>query len=211
MAAESPDITALLRASQGGNPCAFGELVEAVYPELHSIARRSLRRHRPGTTLQCTALVNEAYLRLAHAPKWQWTDHAHFLAVAAHVMHAILVDYARARSTAKRGGGALTLALSECHSPAPALPVDIFDVHGALKELERLDWGLSQVVELRYFGGFSIEEVAEIKGVSASTVKRDWLVAKTWIRRRMEGPGAVGRSRSVRETAEHHGAGLRSP
>jgi len=185
MSEESPDITALIRASRGGNSDAFGELVEAVYPELHSIARRALMRQRPGATLQCTALINEAYLRMAQAPKREWTDRAHFFAVAAHVMRGILVDYARARCTAKRGGGVLTVTLSECHSPAPAPAVDVLDIHEALEELERIDGALCQVVELRYFGGCSIEDVAAIRSVSPSTVKREWTVAKAWIRRRM--------------------------
>jgi RNA polymerase sigma factor (TIGR02999 family) len=187
MAQESWDITALIRASRGGNAGAFGQLVEAVYPELHSIALRHLRHQRAGCTLQCTALINEAYLRLAHAPKWEWKDRGHFFAVAARVMRSILVDYARAKRTAKRGGGALTVTLSECHSAAQAPAVDVLDIHEALEELEKTHRGQSQVVELRYFGGFSIEEVAELTGVSVSTVKREWIVAKTWIHRWMVG------------------------
>jgi RNA polymerase sigma factor (TIGR02999 family) len=187
MAHESSDITALIRASRGGNAGAFGQLVEAVYPELHAIAVRHLRRQRPGSTLQCTALINEAYLRLAHAPKWEWKDRGHFFAVAARVMRSILVDYARAKRAAKRGGGALTVALSDCQPAAQAPPVDVLDIHEALEELEKTHSGQSQVVELRYFGGFSIEEVAELTGVSASTVKREWIVAKTWIHRRLLG------------------------
>jgi len=184
---ECSDITALIRASRGGNAGAFGQLVEAVYPELHAIALRYMRRQRPDSTLQCTALINEAYLRLAQAPKWEWKDRSHFLGVAAHVMRGILVDYARAKRTAKRGGGALTVALSDWHSAAQAPAVDVLDIHDALEELERTHRGQSEVVELRYFGGFSIEEVAQLRGVSASTVKREWIVAKTWIHRRMLG------------------------
>ena len=187
MAHESSDITALIRASRGGNAGAFGQLVEAVYPELHSIALRYLRRQRGDSTLQCTALIHEAYLRLAQAPKWEWNDRAHFLGVAAHVMRGILVDYARAKRTAKRGGGALTVALAECHSAAQAPAVEVLDIHEALEELEKTQPGQSRVVELRYFGGFSIEEVAELMGISASTVKREWMVAKTWIHRRLLG------------------------
>lgn len=187
MANECSDITALIRASRGGNSGAFGELVEAVYPELHSIALRYLRRERPDCTLQCTALINEAYLRLAQAPKWEWKDRTHLFAVAAHVMRGILVDYARAKRAAKRGGGALTVSLSDWHCAAQAPAVDVLDIHEALEALEKTDPGQSEVVELRYFGGFSIEEVAQIKGVSASTVKREWIVAKTWIHRRILG------------------------
>jgi RNA polymerase sigma factor (TIGR02999 family) len=187
MAHESSDIAALIRASRDGNADAFGRLVEAVYPELHSIARRYLRRQRADCTLQCTALINEAYLRLAQAPKWEWKDRAHFFGVASHVMRGILVDYARARQTAKRGGGVLTVALTECSPAAQAPAVDVLDIHEALEELEKTHSGQSRVVELRYFGGFSIEEAAEIMGVSASTVKREWMVAKAWIHRRMLG------------------------
>jgi len=191
----APDITALLRASRGGSSGAFGQLVEAVYPELHAIAHRYLRRQRADYTLQCTALINEAYLRLAQAPKWDWNDRSHFLGVAAHVMRGILVDYARAKLTAKRGGRALTITVAENHSAAQPVGVDVLDIHEALEELERIHPGESQVVELRYFGGFSLEEVAAVMGSSVSTVKREWLVAKTWIHRRMLAPGAGAGSR----------------
>lgn len=187
MASECSDITALIRASRGGDVGAFGQLVEAVYPELRSIALRYLRYQRQDSTIQCTVLINEAYLRLAQAPKWEWNDRGHFFGVAAHVMRGILVDHARAKRAAKRGGGVLTVALSDWHSAAEAPPADVLDIHEALEELERTHRSESQVVELRYFGGFSIEEVAELRGVSASTVKREWLVAKTWIHRRIRG------------------------
>ena len=187
MTHEPSDITALIRASRSGNVGAFGQLVEAVYPELHSIALRYLRRQRADCTLQCTALINEAYLRLAGAPRREWKDRAHFFGVASHVMRGILVDYARAKRTAKRGGGVLTIALPESYGAAQAPVVDVLDIHEALEELERTHRGQSRVVELRYFGGFSIEEAAELMGVSESTVKREWIVAKTWIHRRLLG------------------------
>ncbi|MGB7759720.1 MAG: sigma-70 family RNA polymerase sigma factor [Bryobacteraceae bacterium] len=187
MAHESSDITALIHASRDGDAGAFGQLVEAVYPELRYIALRQLRRQRADCTLQCTALINEAYLRLAQAAKWEWKDRAHFFGVASHVMRGILVDYARAKRTAKRGGGALTVSLSDCYSAAQAPAVDVLDIHEAMEDLEKAHPGQSRVVELRYFGGFSIEEVAELMGVSASTVKREWNVAKSWIHRRLVG------------------------
>jgi RNA polymerase sigma factor (TIGR02999 family) len=187
MAQEVPDIAALLKASSEGDAAALGRLVEAVYPELRAIAHRHLRRERADHTLQCTALINEAYLRLAQGSRRSWKDRGHFCAVAAHVMRGILVDYARARRTAKRGSGALTITLSE-HQPAAEEPaVDILDLHEALQELEKLDPDQSRVVELRYFGGFSIEEAAEAMGISPSTVKREWLFAKTWLHRRLLG------------------------
>jgi RNA polymerase sigma factor (TIGR02999 family) len=192
MGRNSPDITALIRASSKGDAAAVGRLVEAVYPELRAIAIRYFRRERADQTLQCTALINEAYLRLAQAPNREWKDRAHFFGVAAHVMRGILVDHARAKRTGKRGGGAVTVALSE-HSPATDAPaVDVLDLHEALEELAKLDAAQSRVVELRYFGGFSIEETSEAMGISPSTVKREWLVAKTWIRRRLLGREPAG-------------------
>ena len=170
----------------------MGQLVEAVYPELRSIALRCMKRERTHHTLECTGLINEAYLRLAAAPKRDWKNRAHFFGIAAQVMREVLVDYARAKRTAKRGGGALTITLSERHAVAEATAVDVLDLHEALEELERAHPGQSRVVELRYFGGFSIDEASEVMGVSVSTVKREWIVAKTWIHRRMLGREPVG-------------------
>ncbi len=185
MEEEAADIPALIEASSSGDSAALGRLVEALYPELRSIAHRYLRRERRDHTLQCTALINEAFLKLAQAPRRSWKDRAHFCAVAAHVMRGILVDYARARRTSKRGAGALTVTLSDCHAATETPPLDLLDLHEALEELEQLDPNQSRVVEMRYFGGFSIEEAAEAMGVSPSTVKREWLFAKTWIHRRL--------------------------
>ncbi len=181
------DITALIKASGGGDAAALGRLVDAVYPELRAIALRCFRRERPDHTLQCTALINEAYLRMARGPGRDWKDRAHFFGTAAHVMRAILVDYARARRTYKRGGDGVSVTLSEAHAVAEATAVDVLDLHEALEALDTLDPVQGRVVELRYFGGFSIEETAEIMSVSGSTVKREWILAKTWLRRRMLG------------------------
>jgi RNA polymerase sigma factor (TIGR02999 family) len=182
------DITALIRASSGGDAEALDRLVQAAYPELRNLALRYFRRERADHTLQCTALINEAYLRLAGATDKKWNDRAHFFGFAARVMRGILVDHARARRADKRGGGAVSITLSDGRAPTTAPDVDVLDLHTALEELERLDPAQSRVIELRYFGGLSIDETAEVMGVSASTVKREWVLAKTWIRRRMTQP-----------------------
>lgn len=182
-----PGITVLIDACKAGQPGALDRLVEAAYPELHSIALRYFRQERPNHTLQCTALINEAYLRLVQAPPQGWNNRAHFFGFAARLMRGILVDYARARRSQKRGAGTPTVTLSEADAPAPEPDLDILDLNAALDELQQLDPLQSRVVELRYFGGLSIEDTAEVTGVSVSTVKREWLVAKTWIRRRLLG------------------------
>jgi RNA polymerase sigma-70 factor (ECF subfamily) len=180
----SPDITVLLRAWRDGDSSALDQLMEITYPELHRIAVRYVSQDRPGHTLQCTALLHEAYLRLAQSPGKDWNDRAHFFGFAARLMRNILVDYARARQTQKRGAGNVNLTIVD--SPATNPPeVEILDLNTALHELEAIDPFQSRVVELRYFGGLSIEETAELEKVSASTVKREWIMAKTWIRRRL--------------------------
>jgi RNA polymerase sigma factor (TIGR02999 family) len=185
----SNDLTRLLHDWAGGDAQALPQLIEAVYPELHRIAARHLSRERKGHTLQPTALVSEAYLRLAKQPAGkQWQDRTHFFAVAARVVRAVLVDHARARVAAKRGGGAISVELSESVAPVPAPPVDLIDLNAALTALEEVDPTQSRIVELRYFGGLSIDETAEVLAVSASSVDRDWLLAKTWIRRHMTRP-----------------------
>jgi len=182
---EPPNITGLVKASSEGERCALDRLIEAAYPDLRAIARRYLKRERPDHTLQCTALINEAYLRLARSPDKEWNDRTHFFAFAATLMRGILVDHARARHAAKRGSGALTITLGEAGRAPDGPGVEVMDLHLALGELERLDAFQGRLVELRYFGGLSIEDTAEVMGVSASTVKREWILAKTWIRRRL--------------------------
>jgi len=186
-----PDITALIQASRSRDAVALGRLVEAVYPELRTIALSYMRRERPNHTLQCTGLISEAYLRLAHNPQRNWKDRTHFFGIAAQVMREVLVDYARARRAAKRGGGIITVALAEHHAVAELAGVEVLSLHQALEELDRIHPGQSHVVELRYFGGLSIDEAAEVMGVSPSTVRREWIVAKTWIHRRISGRGPV--------------------
>ncbi len=182
------ELTRLLREWSSGRSEALPRLVELVYPELHQIAARLLSRERIGHTLQPTALVNEVYLRLAHAqPGKQWQDRTHFFAVAARVVRAVLVDHARARGAVKRGDGAVAVELLDGHASVAALSVDILDLDAALVELEAMSAEHSRIVELRYFAGLSIDETAEALGASPSTVKRGWLAAKTWIRRRLDG------------------------
>ncbi len=182
------DLTRLLHQWGSGDAKALDELIEIVYPELRRIASRYLQG-RQGQTLQGTALVHEAYLRLAGRQEIDWKDRSHFYAVAARIIRGILVDHYRAQRAAKRGGDAERVTLEESVlAPAPASdPVDLLDLDAALCELERLDPQQARIVELRYFAGLSIEETAHVTGVSPATVKRDWLVAKAWIRRRLSG------------------------
>lgn len=176
----------MIEAAGHGDSAALGGLIEAVYPELRAIAGRYFRRERADHTLQCTALINEAYLRLVTGPEPKWNSRTHFFGFAARTMRGILVDYARARLAAKRQGdpAAFTVALS---TPSTVPPVDLLDLHAALQELETIDATQSRVVELRYFGGLSIEETANAMGISGSTVNREWILAKTWLRRRILG------------------------
>jgi RNA polymerase sigma factor (TIGR02999 family) len=178
-------ITLLLRDWQAGRPAALNELFEAVYPELHRIARRYSGRERISSTLQCTAVVHEAWLRLAESQQVSLKDRTHFFALSARLMRTILIDYARARKSKKRGGGETIFSLMDSDASVYPADVEILDLNGALEELEKLDPVHGQIVEMRYFSGLSIPETAEALGVSESTVKREWVVAKTWIRRRL--------------------------
>ena len=181
------EITRLLHEWANGDDGAQTRLMELVYPELHKIAAHHLRSERRDHILQPTALVNEAYLRLAKHPSQHWQDRIHFFAVAARIVRRILVDHARAQRTAKRGAGAVTVALSVSAARVAPMEVDLLDLDAALGALERLDAQQSRLVELRYFAGLSIDETADVLRVSASTVKRDWLVAKSWLRRHLAG------------------------
>jgi RNA polymerase sigma factor (TIGR02999 family) len=160
-------------------------LVPLLYQELRRLAARCLRRERPNHTLQPTALVNEAYLRLAAQSRPAWNDRAEFLAVASHLMREILIDYARTRNRAKRGGGLAPICIEDAGELAAAPEVELMALDEALHALERIDTQQRQIVELRYFGGLSIEETARVLGVSAATVKRDWRMAKAWLHREL--------------------------
>ncbi|WP_291987646.1 ECF-type sigma factor [Luteitalea sp.] len=181
------EITQLLHAWAGGNADALPRLLAIVYPELRKIAARRLSGERPDHTLEPTGLVHEAYLRLAHRPDRHWENRTHFYAVAARVVRAVLVDHARSRGRIKRGSGAVSVELTEASAGVPPPAVDLLDLDAALQELEAIDATRARIVELRHFAGLSNEETAEALGISVSTVKRGWLAAKTWIRRRMEG------------------------
>jgi RNA polymerase sigma factor (TIGR02999 family) len=176
----APDeITRLLHDWSNGDEAALSKLLELVYPELRKIAASRLRGERLDHTLQPTSL--------AHDSEREWADRTHFYAVAARVVRAVLVDHARARRRIKRGSGAVSVELSDVHAVVPAPGVDLLDLDTALKELEAINAERARIVELRHFAGLSIEETAETLGMSPSTVKRGWLAAKTWIRRRMDG------------------------
>ena len=175
------EVTDLLVKWGRGDKAALDELVPLVQEELRHLARRYIARERPGHTLQTTALVNEAYLRLVKQEKVQWQDRAHFFAVSARVMRHILVDYARSRGYAKRGGAAHRVTLDEAVAVSAAQAADLVALDEALKSLSEIYPRRSQVVELRYFGGLNNEEVAEVLRVSTKTVERDWRYAKAWL------------------------------
>ena len=185
-----PRITMLLRDWSSGDSAALNELMPLVHRELRLLARRHMRRERHGHTLQATALVNEAYLRLLELKQIQWEDREHFLAVAARLMRRILVDAARAKTAKKRGDGDEQVPLDEAQSARSDPESELLFVDEALQSLQSFDKRKAQVVELRVFMGLSVEEAADVLGVSAETVKRDWRLAKAWLRRELE-PGEL--------------------
>ena len=175
------DITALLVAWSQGDQGALESLIPLVEEELRRIAKRYLERERPDPTLQTTALVNEAYLRLIDVEHVRWQDRAHFFAVSARIMRRILVDNARARRTARRGGGLRPLSLDEALVVTPERTSDLVAIDDALGELSKIDPRRGQVVELRFFGGLSVDQTAQVMGVSPRTAELDWRVAKLWL------------------------------
>lgn len=179
------EVTLLLRAWGDGSKEALDRLAPLVYRELHQIAGRLMARERPNHTLQTTALVNEAYVRLVDARQVSWQDRAHFFGICARAMRQILVDHARSRGSAKRGGGEVAIELEEGLAAAPSPEASLLELDEALKRLEALDPRKSQVVEMRYFGGLSVEETAEALKVSAETVRRDWKMAQAWLHREL--------------------------
>lgn len=183
----STQVTQLLSRWRVGDRAALDELMPLVYGELRRIAQRYLSQERPEHTLQSTALVNEAYLRLVGQDLPQWQNRAHFFAVAAQLMRQILVDHARARQAAKRGGDACKLTLDESVAIHRQRDVDLIELDNALKGLEHLDPQQSRIVELRFFAGLSIEDTSEVLGISPATVKRDWTTARAWLYRAMSG------------------------
>jgi len=174
-------VTQLLEHWSHGDDAALAELTPLVYEELRRLAHRHMGRERPDHTLQTTALVNEAYLRLADQTNPRWQDRAHFFAVAARAMRQILVNYAKSYRAQKRGGGALKVDLDDVAIVSPEESKEIVDLHEALERLAALDSRKAHVVELKYFGGLNHDEIAEVLKISTVTVRRDWMFAKTWL------------------------------
>jgi RNA polymerase sigma factor (TIGR02999 family) len=186
------DVTRLLLAWRAGDEQARDHLMAAVYDELRRRAASYLRRERPGHALQATALVHEAYMRLVDQDRVAWQNRAHFMAVAANVMRRILVDHARAERSQKRGGAGQRITLAEDLAAAAPRELELLELEDALQELAGLDPQQARVVELRYFGGLSIEETSQALDVSPATVKRDWTMARAWLFRRLQGGRTPG-------------------
>lgn len=181
------EITRLLVAWGDGDAKALEELTPLVYQQLHRLAHHYLRNERTGHTLQTSALVNEAYLRLIDWKNVRWENRAHFFGVSAQLMRRILVDFARSRRYEKRGGGAPAIQLDEAALISGETSTDLVALNDALLSLAKLDDRQSRVVELRFFGGLTVEETAEVLKVSEATVRRDWSLARAWLRREMVG------------------------
>ena len=193
--ADQNEISTLLRAWSDGDQSALKRLTPIVYGELHRLARRYMKQERPGHSLQTTALVNEAYIRLVDYRRMEWQNRAHFFAVSAQVMRRILVEHAR-RHNAKRGGGVQHVSLEEAAVVGGGRNADLVALDDALNALARFDARKVQVVEMRFFGGLSVEETAEVLKVSPVTVMRDWNTAKAWLYRELTGSTGDG-SRTV--------------
>lgn len=184
----SPEkVTQLLGNWRRGDASALTELTPLVYDDLRRLAHHYMSAQRPDHTLQATALVNEAYLRLADQTNPSWQDRAHFFAVAARAMRHILVDYAEGYRSQKRGGGALKVELDDAVLVSPGQSKEIVDLHDALEKLATLDPRKAEVVELKYFGGLNYDEIAEVLKISFSTVRRDWEFARTWLYTQLHG------------------------
>lgn len=181
------EITQLLAEWSGGNQSALDELYPLVYEELHRLARRYMIRERKGHTLQTTALINEAYVRLVDQKNVHWANRSHFFAISAQIMRRILIDHARRHAYAKRGGGAQQVSLEEAAIVARDQGAELLKLDEALKSLTEMDPRRGQVVELRYFGGLNNEEIAGILNVSENTVTRDWNMARAWLYQQLTG------------------------
>jgi RNA polymerase sigma factor (TIGR02999 family) len=177
----APDTTLLLNAIQAGDREAFDQLYSLAYDELRRAARYQLHRYRSGQTLNTTALVHEAYLRLVDQSRAQYGDRAHFLAIASRAMRFVLVDYVRSRTAQKRGGAAADVPLDAVEIAADESAADVLELNDALEQLCRFSPRLGQLVEYRFFGGLTFDEVAEATGLSVPTVKRDWARARAWL------------------------------
>jgi RNA polymerase sigma factor (TIGR02999 family) len=186
----SHEVTRLLQAWSDGDEGALDKLMPLVYHELHRLAERYMAGERPGHTLQTTALLNEAYLRLVDVKQVSWQNRTHFFAVSAQLMRRILVEFARSRHALKRGGKAPAISLDEAPIVSSRPEADLVALDDALKALATIDPRRSRVVELRYFGGLNVEETAEVLKVSAETVMHDWKLAKAWLLRELRGTAA---------------------
>jgi RNA polymerase sigma factor (TIGR02999 family) len=187
MAATPQEVSRLLAAWGDGDRGALDELIPLVYGELRRLAHLYTGRESPGNTLQTSALVNEAYLRLADQTNPRWQNRAHFFAICARLMRQILVDHARRRRSLKRGGGEQHVTLNEPMIVSEERAAEVVALDEALKSLAEVDYRQSRIVELRFFGGLSIKEAAEVLDVSQGTVMRDWTMAKAWLRREISG------------------------
>jgi RNA polymerase sigma factor (TIGR02999 family) len=186
------DVTTLLLEWNGGSREALHQLAPLVLDELRQLAARQLRKERPGHTLQATALVNEVYLRLVDQSRVQWHDREHFFAIASQSIRRILVDYARTRGASKRGGGQTLLALDESMALHDRKDLDLVALDDALQSLTQIDPQQGRIVELRFFGGLTIEGTAKVLNISTSTVNRDWTLAKAWLHRELSRRPAYG-------------------
>src|SRR6266853_540266 len=187
-AVSQQNVTELLTRWSEGDDAVLAELTPLVYEELRRLAHRQMGAERPDHTLQTTALVNEAYLRLADQTNPRWQNRAHFFAVAARAMRQILVSYARSQRSQKRGGGALKVELDEAAIVSPEESKEIVELHEALERLAALDSRKAHVVELKYFGGLNYDEMAEVLKISRVTVRRDWEFAKLWLYTELHNP-----------------------
>lgn len=189
--AASTEVTGLLKAWNNGDQAALAQLAAKVYQELHRVARRYMRNERARNTLQTTALVNEVYIRLVDVKDVDWQHRAQFFAISAQMMRRILVDAARARGSYKRGGGAVKLNVDEVPVLSPEPHASLVALDDALEALSRIAPRQAKIVELRYFGGLSDEEIAEVLKISARSVRRDWQFARAWLMRELRGPGSL--------------------
>ena len=187
-----PDVTQLLKNWRDGNRAALDELAPVVYDELRRLASSYMRRERVNHTLQSTALVNEAFLKLCGQREVEWKNRAHFFGIAAQMIRRILVDHARAHKAEKRGGGAGVLSLDEAIGVPEKRDIEILALNDALEALQALDPKQARIVELRFFTGLSIEETAEVVGVSPATIKREWVAARAWLFREVSRRAGTG-------------------
>ena len=192
MPSSPQQVTELLTAWSSGDQTARDRLVPLVYDELHRLAHQYMKREAPGHTLQTSALVNEAFVKLVDQRNVRWQNRAHFFAIAAQLMRRILVDHARGRQTAKRGAGVHPVSFDDGLYVSEKRNAEVVAVHEALEQLAKFDQRKGQIVELRFFGGLSIDETAQVLGVSPGTVMRDWTLAKAWLLREISPPISEG-------------------